>query len=113
MPFFMWGTVNLQPFGSYWGTLWSALIVLANVVMFLPFGFFVSLLWRGWRWGRALLLGLAVTGFVECWQLLVGRPLTWTTCCLTLWASWPMRPVSAAPLPVSQLRARFQVAEAA
>ena len=39
MPFFMWGTVNLQPFGSYWGTLWSALIVLANVVMFLPFGF--------------------------------------------------------------------------
>lgn len=73
MPFFMKGTVNLRLFGSYWGTAWSALIVLANVVMFLPFGFFAALLWRGWRWRRAAALGLAVSGFVECWQLTVGR----------------------------------------
>lgn len=73
MPFFMWGTVNLQPFGSYWGTLWSALIVLANVVMFLPFGFFPALLWRNDTWWKALLAGFAVTLFIECCQLCVGR----------------------------------------
>ena len=73
MPFFMWGTVNLRPFGSYWGTLWSALIVLANVVMFLPFGFFPALLWRNDTWWKALLAGFAVTLFIECCQLCVGR----------------------------------------
>lgn len=41
--------------------------------MFLPFGFFPALLWRGCTWKRALAAGLCVTGFIECWQLLVGR----------------------------------------
>ena len=41
--------------------------------MFLPFGFFPALLWRGCTWKRALAAGLCVTGFSECWQLLVGR----------------------------------------
>ena len=41
--------------------------------MFLPFGFFPALLWRGCTWKRALATGLCVTGFIECWQLLVGR----------------------------------------
>ena len=40
--------------------------------MFLPFGFFPVLLWRGSTWKRALVTGLCVTGFIECWQLLVG-----------------------------------------
>ena len=41
--------------------------------MFLPFGFFPALVWRGYTWKRALVTGLCVTGFIECWQLLVGR----------------------------------------
>ena len=41
--------------------------------MFLPFGFFSALLWRGYTWKRSLVTGAAITGFVECWQLLVGR----------------------------------------
>ena len=41
--------------------------------MFLPFGFFPALVWRESAWTRALLTGFCVTGFIECWQLLVGR----------------------------------------
>ena len=46
---------------------------LGNVAMFVPFGFFGALLWRGWHWRRALGTGFAVTAFVECWQILTGR----------------------------------------
>lgn len=61
--------VNLVPF-SQGDSLFN---LLGNVGMFVPFGFFTALLWRGWRWRRALVLGLGVTAFIECWQILVGR----------------------------------------
>ena len=48
-------------------------ILLGNILMFLPFGFFPALMWRGFTWKRALLTGGCVTGFIECWQLVVGR----------------------------------------
>ena len=47
--------------------------IVGNVVMFVPFGFFAALLWQGFTWRRALAAGLCITGFIECWQLLVGR----------------------------------------
>lgn len=68
-PFFTMGTVSLKPLG----TLYDPFIFLGNVVMFLPFGVLVPLLWRGVGWGRALLLGVCLTFFVESCQLLVGR----------------------------------------
>ena len=68
-PFFAPGTVNLSPFR----TLGDGYILAGNLIMFLPFGFFPALLWRGCTWKRALAAGLCVTGFIECWQLLVGR----------------------------------------
>ena len=68
-PYFMTGTVNLTPLR----TLYDPFIFLGNVVMFLPFGFLVPLLWWGVGWGRALLLGACLTFFVESCQLLVGR----------------------------------------
>ena len=68
-PFFALGTVNLVPFR----TLDDGYILAGNLIMFLPFGFFPALLWRGCTWKRALATGLCVTGFIECWQLLVGR----------------------------------------
>lgn len=80
-PFFAPGTVNLVPFR----TLGDGYILAGNLIMFLPFGFFPALLWRGCTWKRALAAGLCVTGFIECWQLLVGRPLTSTTCGSTPW----------------------------
>lgn len=61
--------VSLIPFSQ----LDSLFNILGNVVMFLPFGFFAALLWRGFGWRRAVLLSFAVTAFIECWQLFVGR----------------------------------------
>lgn len=61
--------VNLLPFSQ--GD--SLLNILGNIVMFVPFGFFAALLWRGFSWRRALGTGLGITFSVECWQLLAGR----------------------------------------
>lgn len=49
-PFFAPGTVNLVPFR----TLGDGYILAGNLIMFLPFGFFPALLWRGCTWKRAL-----------------------------------------------------------
>lgn len=72
-PFFVLGTVNLIPFQSFGPDARSIYNFLGNIVMFLPFGFLPALLWRGYTWRRALATGLCVTGFIECWQLCVGR----------------------------------------
>lgn len=69
-PFFELGAVNLKLFQT---VQFSPYFLVGNVVMFIPFGFFIALLWRGWRWRRALGLGLCLSGCIECWQLLVGR----------------------------------------
>ena len=61
--------VSLIPFSQ----LDSLFNILGNIVMFLPFGFFAALLWRGFGWRRSVLLSFAVTAFIECWQLFVGR----------------------------------------
>lgn len=72
-PFFAQGSVNFQLFRTSRGDNWSVYNLLGNVIMFLPFGFFPALLWRKYTWWRALLTGFAVTAFIECCQLCVGR----------------------------------------
>lgn len=72
-PFFQLGDVNLVPFQTFGLSGVLLYTLLGNIVMFLPFGFFPALLWRGYTWRRALAAGLCVTGFIECWQLSVGR----------------------------------------
>lgn len=72
-PFFSWGTMNWLPFRTFAADAHSRYILLGNVVMFLPFGFFAGLLWRGFSVKRALLLGICTAGGIECWQLLIGR----------------------------------------
>lgn len=64
------GSVSLVPFRTF---RQSGLVLLGNIIMFVPFGLFSSLLFRGFRWRRALLLGICITVFIECTQLLVGR----------------------------------------
>ena len=61
--------VNLLPFSQ--GD--SLVNLLGNLVMFMPFGLSLPLLWRGWNGRRVLLADLAITGAIECWQLLIGR----------------------------------------
>lgn len=70
LPFFSPGSVSLIPFQTF---SYSAYILIANVVMFMPFGLFAALLWRGFGWRRALLTGGCITLFIETCQLFVGR----------------------------------------
>ncbi|MDD5931101.1 MAG: VanZ family protein [Oscillospiraceae bacterium] len=68
-PFFALGAVNLVPFATFG----DPYILLGNLVMFLPFGFFPALLFRNFGWRRALAAGFCVTAFIETSQLFVGR----------------------------------------
>ena len=78
-PFFTLGRIELdggfRDFGSQSSFLrvWALYILLGNIILFMPFGFFAALLWRGFTWRRALAVGAAVTLSVECCQLAVGR----------------------------------------
>ena len=69
-PLFSMGSVNLIPFRTF---TQSGLILLGNVIMFLPFGLLAALLWRNFSWKRTLLTALCITAFIECAQLFVGR----------------------------------------
>lgn len=70
LPFFSPGSVSLIPFQTF---SYSIYILIANVVMFMPFGLFAALLFRGFNWKRALLTGACITLFIESCQLFVGR----------------------------------------
>lgn len=75
-PFFSKGSVNLVPFATlelgHQGRF-TLYIFWGNIAMFVPFGLLPALLWRGFTWRRALTAGICVTGFIECWQMSVGR----------------------------------------
>ena len=70
LPFFGPGNVNLIPFDTF---SQSTYILIANIVLFIPFGLFAALLWRGFGWKRALLTGICITLSIESCQLLIGR----------------------------------------
>ena len=70
LPVLSAGNVSLVPFGTFSD---SAYILAANVILFMPFGLFPSLLWRNYGWKRALLTGVCITLFIESCQLFIGR----------------------------------------
>ena len=70
LPFFSPGNVNLIPFDTF---SQSTYILIANIVLFIPFGLFSALLWRNFHWKRALLTGGCITLFIESCQLFIGR----------------------------------------
>ncbi len=72
--------VNLIPFnfvyemifGAYklYGNTTAVLInVIGNIAVFIPFGFMLSLLWRGAHWRKAALISAAASLFIELCQL--------------------------------------------
>lgn len=54
---------------SYW--LWFML--LGNIIMFMPIGFFPALLWRRQRWWKSLLAGFCASASIEFIQFFIGR----------------------------------------
>lgn len=54
---------------SYWGLF----MLLGNIIMFMPIGFFPALLWRKWRWWKSLLTGFCSSTVIEFIQFFIGR----------------------------------------
>lgn len=54
---------------SYWGLF----MLLGNIIMFIPIGFFPALLWRRWRWWKSLLAGFCSSFTIEFIQFFIGR----------------------------------------
>lgn len=52
---------------------WTFFMLLGNVCMFAPLGFFPALLWDRPRWWRSALTGLCASAFVEVFQLFLPR----------------------------------------
>lgn len=52
---------------------WLMFMLLGNIIMFMPIGFFPALLWRGWKWWKALLLGFGTSVSIEFIQFFIGR----------------------------------------
>lgn len=72
-PFFSLGRVNLELGRTFYLSPFAVYNLIGNVVMFIPFGFCSTLLWRHFGWWKALLTGTCITLFIECWQLLIDR----------------------------------------
>ncbi len=54
---------------SYWGLF----MLLGNIIMFMPIGFFPALLWQKWRWWKSLLTGFCTSAAIEFIQFFIGR----------------------------------------
>ena len=52
---------------------WLMLMLLGNIAMFVPLGFFPALLWRGWKWWKTVLLGCGCSCAIEFIQFFIGR----------------------------------------
>jgi len=68
--------LQLTPFReiitAFQGT-WRTYMLLGNIIMFAPLGFFAALLWHGPRWWKSLLTGFCASLFVEVVQFFIGR----------------------------------------
>lgn len=68
--------MNLQLFGTFHGGLWSWIFLIENIILFLPWGVLMTLLWRKFRvWWICALNGFFLSLFIESlqWVLCRGR----------------------------------------
>lgn len=68
----------LQPFQEIRRALrsmspWLMFMLLGNIGMFMPLGFFPALLWRGWTWWKTVPLGFLCSCSIEFIQFFIGR----------------------------------------
>lgn len=52
---------------------WLLFMMLGNVAMFVPLGFFPALLWRRWRWWKSFALGMFTSCLIEFIQFFIDR----------------------------------------
>lgn len=69
-------TLQLEPFREIIRAFkgpWVMFLMVANIGIFLPVGFFPALLWRKPRWWKSLLIGLGSSVLIEFVQFFIGR----------------------------------------
>lgn len=68
--------LQLEPFQEIMRAFrgrWVMFLMLANIGIFSPVGFFTALLWRKPRWWKSLLAGFCASNAIECIQFFIGR----------------------------------------
>lgn len=77
---------------------WLIFMLLGNIIMFMPVGFFPALLWRRWRWWKSLLVGFCFSVAIEFIQFFIGRStdiddviLNTTGALAGFWMLWLLR----------------------
>lgn len=69
-------TLQMEPlqeiFRAFRGP-WVMFLMLANIGIFTPVGFFTALLWRNERWWKSLLVGFCSSFAIEFVQFFIGR----------------------------------------
>lgn len=69
-------TLQMKPlqeiFRAFHGP-WVMFLMLANIGIFAPMGFFTALLWRKPRWWKSLLVGFCSSVIIEFIQFFIGR----------------------------------------
>ena len=80
---------------------WLLFMLLGNVAMFMPIGFFPALLWRRWWWWKSLLVGSFASSTIESIQFFIGRStdiddviLNTTGALAGFWTFWLLRTVA-------------------
>lgn len=69
-------TLQMEPFQEIFRAFrgpWVMFLMLANIGIFSPIGFFTALLWRRPRWWKSLLAGLCSSAVIEFVQFFIGR----------------------------------------
>ena len=94
-------TLQLEPFQEIFRAFkgpWVMFLMVANIGIFSPVGFFTALLWRNPRWWKSLLAGFCTSFMIEFIQFFIGRStdiddiILNTTGALTgYWLFWLLR----------------------
>lgn len=69
-------TLQLEPFQEIFRAFkgpWVMFLMVANIGIFSPVGFFTALLWRKPRWWKSLLAGFCTSFTIEFIQFFIGR----------------------------------------
>lgn len=69
-------TLQMEPFQEIFRAFrgpWVMFLMVANIGIFVPVGFFTALLWRKPRWWKSLLAGFCTSISIEFIQFFIGR----------------------------------------
>lgn len=66
-------TILLILTGKYIAGGWTAAMFIGNVLLFIPFGFGIQLLFQKYKWYKIVIIGAILSFSIESIQLLIGR----------------------------------------